>query len=143
MYRRRGVFIVERVDTTVDGIPFATADLTVLPLDTSPDKLGHTLVMTVDRARVGLPALKQDDWEAQLTPLLDAAGVSSWRTFVRGTREVAVFAESDWIDLLPTSNLGSTEGFEAREDLGVRKGRSDIRQLGAAVIGLLEDGALG
>lgn len=65
--------------------------------------------LALSRADVKHP----DDWRSVLAPLLSAAGVKSWPTFVKGTKSIEVEAAADSsMKLIPTRNLGATDGFE-------------------------------
>ena len=72
---------------------------------------------------------------------MHAAGVGSWRTFVRGCRDVSVLEADGVIRFVPSANLGAAEGFagieereivvSAPDDLAL--GRLAIQSLGLAV----------
>ena len=112
LYRRNRRVLVNRVDMTTDGIPFSTDEIHSFEAPFAEAELGRALRMVIAGARSGLPPLQREDWERLLQPLLRAAGVSSWRTFVRGCRDVSVFEDDGVIRFVPSVNLGPTEGFE-------------------------------
>ena len=45
-------------------------------------------------------------------PLLKAANVSSWKTFVQSAKHVGVCQSADSLEITPYKNLGAKEGFE-------------------------------
>jgi hypothetical protein len=85
------------------------------------------------RARQSVPHPSQDQWDSLLRPLLDAAGVSSWRIFMNGARDLSVFDDDGVIELLPSTNLGPKGGF-AGDESGLRRvPKSDPTLLGHSV----------
>jgi hypothetical protein len=122
--------MVDRVDTTTDGVPISTDDVAVFDLSVSDEILGRALVDAIGRAQGGVRPLRTDEWQAALEPLLRAAGVSSWRAFVRGCRDVSVFSDVGVVRLVPSINLGSKEGFEGLEDRQLTANVKDIAHVG-------------
>jgi hypothetical protein len=77
VYQRRNRVIVNRVDTTIDGIPFSTDDIELFDRSVGDDVLGLALVNAINKARSGMKPLRSEEWQAALAPLLAAAGVGS------------------------------------------------------------------
>jgi hypothetical protein len=133
VYLRSKRLILERVDVTTDGVPIGTDDLLVVPSDIPAAELGTQLLGIMKRARQSVPHPSQDQWDSLLRPLLDAAGVSSWRTFMNGARDLSVFDDNGVIELLPSTNLGPKGGFAVDEPGLRRVPKSDPTLLGHSV----------
>jgi hypothetical protein len=138
VYLRSKRLIIERVDVTTDGVPIGTDDLRLLSSDIPPAELGGELLAIVDRAQQMVRHPSQDQWDALLRPLLDAAGVGSWRAFMNGARDLSVFELDGVIELLPSINLGPKGGFEGDESRLLRVPRSDPALLGLSIKRALE-----
>jgi hypothetical protein len=133
VYLRSGRLILERVDVTTDGVPIGTDDLLVTSPDIPDAELGGRLLAIIDRAKQGVPHPTQDEWDSMLKPLLDAAGVPSWRTFMNGAKDLSVFQADGAIELFPTTNLGPKGGFGEDGSGPLRVSRSDLSVLGQTV----------
>jgi hypothetical protein len=110
LYRRGKQLLVNRVDTTTTGIPITGPEVMVFDLEVSDEELGSAIVAIVGRAQIGVP---HPDWDRpEVTkPLYVAAGVSSWRAFVRGTLDVSIFLDDGRLEFLPSENGGARLGF--------------------------------
>jgi hypothetical protein len=87
----------------------------------------------MNRARQGVQRPSQEQWGSLLRPLLEAAGVASWRTFMNGARDLSVFEDAGVIELLPSINLGPKGGFAGDETGLLRVPKSDPTLLGQCV----------
>lgn len=132
-YRRRGKIIVGRVDVTRDGIPFGPVDPVVLSGDAEGATLGRAVLDAIGRARSGVEPLSQAEWGHGLRHLLDAAGVSSWRTFVRGARSVDIWSTPGRVELDPLINLGPRSGFGGKAAGSIAVGSADADRVGEAL----------
>lgn len=119
VYLRRDSLLVQRVDITTDGGPIGVDDIVQLGAHASDAELGLAILGMVERARQGVPHPRQNEWAGLAEPLLRAAHVRSWRTFVRGCRDVSVFDDGRRLTFLPSENLGPREGFAPLMDLAV------------------------
>jgi len=136
--QRGGRIIVDRVDTTVDGIPVVTDDIAVLDADVGTRELGEAVLGAVGRARGGIPRVQREEGEIRLQALLRAAGVRSWRSFMRGCRDVSVFAVEGGVELMPSVNLGAREGFVGLPDESITVAADDPVMVGEAVYRALD-----
>jgi hypothetical protein len=132
--QRRGRIIVERVDTTVDGIPVGTDDIAVFDESIAARELGQAVMGAVGRARASIPRIQRDEWAPRLQPLLRAAGVRSWRSFVDGCRDVSVFEVAEGLELMPSINHGAREGFEGLPEEAITVKADDPMVVGEAVL---------
>lgn len=130
VYKRGDRLIVNREDTTTEGIPLSTDDVIVLDDTASDATLGTAIVSVLSRARSGIKPVKPSDSHVRLEPLLEAAGVRSWTTFVRGLREASVFEDGGTILFRPSVNLGPKEGLEGIDGREVWADVSDPETVG-------------
>ena len=112
LYLHRGSRIRERVDTTDYGIPITGPEVHVLPSDIDDMSLGVAIADVASRALRGVPHPDMDSPDL-LWPLLQAAGVASWSTFIRGTVDVSIFIEGSDYTFVPSINRGPRGGFAA------------------------------
>ena len=73
-------------DQTVDGVRIGNGELEVVDLEDTKS-LGAAVITALRRSRVGVPHPQQEAWAEQrmrsLSPLIEAAGVRTWRSFAR------------------------------------------------------------
>jgi hypothetical protein len=138
VYRRAGLVLVNRVDTTTEGIPVSTDQVLTFGLDASPDLVGQGLLDVVRQARSHIPPLSRSEWVTGFDPVLRAAGVRSWRAFIRGCRDLSVFDEGDELRLVPSVNKGAREGFSLIDASEIRTTKRVARTVGEAVMRALD-----
>ena len=104
-----GVWIVGRPCVTVSGEAPAHEKAAAIStvLDASTDSVSHPT-----------------SWTGVLQPLLDAAGVKNWKTFVRSAKSVGVECDGDSIVFVPYANLGAASGFQRMPADAIRVSRS-------------------
>jgi hypothetical protein len=112
-YQRGAIFVIHALSRTTDGVWIATQPFIRLPEDCSSDELSGAVQAALDRSKDRVRHPDQDQWKKVLEPLLNAAGVKSWRTFVRGSTSVEIESDATGLALIPTNNLRGREGYEA------------------------------
>ncbi|MEH2484985.1 hypothetical protein [Bradyrhizobium sp. AZCC 2230] len=109
-YLRRNKVIICPVSDTTDGVGVICAP--VFDLEASDvSGVGAAVLEALQLSREGIPHPAPADWSKLFKPVLKAAGVGSWKTFVRSTKDVIVRFETNRIVYIPTRNLGSRNGF--------------------------------
>ena len=116
IYERKGALFVTAAHRTIAG--FWIDDERVETLDRPmPEDLGRAVEAALARSQDGVATPSP---EARLDkPLLRAAGVSSWATFMKLSKHVSVSLVGDVLKITPYRNLGGKEGFEPQPDVAV------------------------
>ncbi|WP_336980724.1 hypothetical protein [Altererythrobacter fulvus] len=114
IYERKGTLFVQAEHKTKAG--FWIADEQVVSLrDPTNEALGQTIAEALRRSQSDIPTPPPT---ARLDePLLHAAEVASWSTFMNGTRHVSVLRDDTSLSVTSYRNLGRKEGFEPGADL--------------------------
>lgn len=93
IYGRAGSGFVTPDDQTVAGLWISRGDVEVVALDV-PSRLGEVVIEALRRSRTGVPHPSRGEWVDQrrhsLSPVIEAAGVRSWRSFIRVARVATV-----------------------------------------------------
>ncbi len=106
---RKGKWLVGSYSQTVDGVWIHQGEYEVLSTETDVAVVAEAILSALGRSRVGVP--HPQDWSGHTRPLLEAAGVPSWRAYVNGTKSISITQEGDSISLTPMINKGAREGF--------------------------------
>lgn len=112
-YRRGSAVLVHPSARTTDGVWILSEPCVRLPSDCSDVELGDAVLSALKGSKSPLP--HPTEWKGVLEPLLDAAGVRSWKTFAKCAACVEVAALAGELEFVPTENMGADEGFEANE----------------------------
>jgi hypothetical protein len=133
IYERKGVLFVMAAHKTKAG--FWIDDEQVVSLvGPTMEELGRVIEEALGRSRDGvptpLPTVRLDK------PLLKAAGVGSWATFMNLSRHVSISSDDGMLTATPYRNLGSKGGFGPEADAAVPTAASRP-VLGQLVIDLL------
>lgn len=132
VYRRGTSILVHSLSETTEGVWIVSPPCVRLAEEDTDTELGEVVVAALGRSCVGLPHPTR--WDGLLRPLLDAARVKTWRTFVNNAVSVGVEKLGEQLELVPTENLGAKGGFEERGALKVTLAMpKDAEQVGAAV----------
>lgn len=106
---RKKKWIIGTYSQTVDGVWIHDGDYAVLSDDADPSELGVSLMLALSRSVSGIPHPKS--WDGHREPLLRAAGVRSWNTYVKGAKSISVRQDDKKIMLTPMANRGARGGF--------------------------------
>jgi hypothetical protein len=142
IHRLTDRFLIEVEDRTTAGFWLSSQDMTVLPLEASDSRLGEAVQDSLSRSRCDIPAPPRDEPPSRRTEALVAAsGRRSYRSYVRGTRQVTVqqdragYRVETWANGGPT---GPVRGFRPIGEplmLPTTAGPNDI---GRTVVAALE-----
>lgn len=111
VYRRRGSYLMAADCHTKDGFWLTVAPYRKLPGDVNAGELGSAVREMLPFSRSGIPTPSWKD-DSDMQELLDAAGVKSYSTFMKGALLVKVRVEDEWATMIPMLNRGGREGFE-------------------------------
>lgn len=109
IYERKGALFVTAEHKTKAGFWIGDEQVVRLESPTSDD-LGRAIEAALARSLEDVatpPATARLD-----KPILQAAGVSSWATFMKLSKHVSVALDKDFLTLTPHRNLGGKGGFE-------------------------------
>lgn len=132
VYLRGADIVVHSESQTRDGAWILAEPVTQLEAGCSDASLGGQVRAALRASRTGIPHPKA--WTGMVEPLLRAARVRSYKSFVDGAWYVTVDERAGGITLVPTRNRGAREGFAEDPDAAsfVAEGATDAA-LGAAV----------
>lgn len=116
IYERQGSLFVTASHQTVAG--FWLIDDRVSRLDgPSVEELGRAIELALGRSQTDVPTPPRDASPGK--PLLQAAGVGSWRKFMPMAKHVTVAGDVATLTIEPWRNAGAKAGFEPQPELAV------------------------
>ncbi len=139
VYLRKGKFYLASEDRSVTGFRYTGDTVLVLPVSVSDAELGKALLQVLAAGKDGIQDIDWDELEKgqEEEPLLQAAGVKSWRTFYTDCRACSVYKKPDKMKFLPSRLRGSSA-----EGIGEKKffipADSSPEEIGRAVRKCLE-----
>jgi len=136
VYRRGAVILIHPSSCTTDGVWILSKPCVRLSSDCGDAEMGSAVLSALEGSKLSVPHPTQ--WKGLLEPLLMAAGVKAWKTFVKSAVCVEVEQQNGQLEFIPTVNLGSDEGFQAnksKQSEVVLPARSDV--VGAVLRGAL------
>lgn len=113
-YLRKGfVYLRARSKTTVgvwigDGVVYRIQWEALAGADSK-------ILSVLNGSSMSVPHPKQDEWKPMQEPMLVAAGVKSWKTFITNTRVVAMTLENGVVLFEPTKDDGKQGGSDLPE----------------------------
>ena len=117
VYLRGTAFFIRSV-SNVDGAHWiATGPCMRLPIDCNDLDLGGGVMSALEHSEPSVPHPGRDGWKAVLQPLLEAANVKTWSTFIRSAYNVRVSMENGSIEITPLVNRGARQGFVVSEPI--------------------------
>lgn len=135
IYERKGVLFVSASHQTQAGFWVDDEMVTVLTEPTL-EEFGQAIVTALERSKNGVPTPPPT---ARLEkPLLKAANVSSWTTFMNLSKHVSVSSEDGSLKITPYLYLGRKGGFEPRPD-AVHQPSLSASELGKLVSEMIVD----
>lgn len=137
VYERKGKLFVTASHQTKAGFWVEDEHVACLNQPTH-DELGRAIEQALDRSQNGVPTPLPDTRIDK--PLLAAAGVGSWATFMKLSQYVSVVSDGSSLKVTPHRNLGSKGGFEPEPDLAVLSAAS-TSALGRIVTNMLNRAA--
>jgi hypothetical protein len=137
IYGRKGRLFVTASHKTKAGFWIDDEHVACLS-QPSHDELGRAIEQALDLSQEGVSTPQPD---ARIDkPLLTAAGVGSWTTFMKLSKHVSVSSDGSLLKVTTSRNLGSKEGFEPEPDMAVPSATS-VSALGQIVADLLSRAA--
>lgn len=137
IYERKGRLFVMASHKTKAGFWIDDKRVSCLG-EPTPDELGDAIEQALDRSQEGVPIPPPN---ARIDkPLLAAAGVGSWSTFMKLAQHVSVYSDGSLLKVTPYRNLGNKGGFEPEPDLAFPIANS-ASALGQIVADLLDRSA--
>ncbi|KKM79008.1 hypothetical protein LCGC14_1354210 [marine sediment metagenome] len=118
VYRKEKHLYFHASSSTTSGVWIAAPPFSMLPVDASLEEKGGAVEGALEGSREEVD--HPTDFRELITPLLSLANVKSWATFSRKARCCIVEMDDKNIAFIPHDNLGSREGFEARNDMVTR-----------------------
>jgi len=135
-YFANGHVIIAPVVRTTTGLGL---EIEPRSLGASPDinATGAALAAALASSKRIISHPSQDEWKGFFAPFQSAAGVRSYKAFMKEAKRVSVRVIDDHLKLTPQRNLGSKEGFEPIPDEAVVLSLDDMSAAGANLLGLL------
>lgn len=124
MYARRGQFYACAMSRTVEWLWIAGPPFLEAAGDATDEELGRLVLDALEGSRQDVAHPPVADLERVLDPLVELAGVKSYRTFEKGARLVEALEQGGVVTLTPTRNAGR-DGFLPLEGSAVTVDSSD------------------
>jgi hypothetical protein len=135
VYERKGNVLVHATSQTDQGVWVIDGTCVKVPVSDTDSAIGVVVLHALEESKT-VPHPKM--WRKDLfDPVLQAAGVKSWETFVRFTKGVEVEMDGSRVTLLPLRNMGAEEGFVPIENIRRVVETPDPAVLGSAVKDML------
>ncbi|MDH2353953.1 hypothetical protein QCM80_25310 [Bradyrhizobium sp. SSUT112] len=100
--------------------------------------LGEATLQALQLSKDGIPHPAPEEWSKLFDPILNAARVRSWNTFVRSTKDVIVRFETNRVIYIPTRNLGPRDGFAPLPERE-RSSAPTVAETGTALLAAFDD----
>jgi len=129
---RKGRIIVHPYAITTAGLLILSEPYLRISSESSDEEYGVAVLRALKAAGLTVAHPAQDEWELVTKPFLQAAGISSWRTYMNG----AVCCNIDQIDsyLVFTATENDGKGFEKIEGEEERiQADVEIEKIGCAL----------
>lgn len=107
-YQNSEYFFIHSDSQTTVGVWISCEPFTKLPATVSDLELGLTVLSALNASKATVP--HPTDWKSLPDPLLDLAGVRSWKKFAVGTQAVGVTRDAGRMSFTPSKNKPD-EGF--------------------------------
>ena len=99
-------------------------------------ELGTGILEVLEGSLTGVPHPTR--WQGLFSPVLELAGVKSWKTFSEGAQCVGMKLDGNVLSLTPTEHEGHRYGFVPKEDATVEVEVGDVSEIGRAILKALE-----
>lgn len=96
---------------TRDGFWITNGTFELLDRDAEDEELGAAVLRVLATSRVGVRTPNLRRAPSPFTPVLDALGLRSWNAYARGALHVHVERSGRTVELTPSRNGGTKEGF--------------------------------
>lgn len=129
VFRRDNRYILHACSRTTDGVWILSGPCVVLPDECTDLALGQAIEAALVASVVGVPHPR--DWQSVVEPLLSAASVRSWRSFMKGAAHLSVEVGDSVVALVPMRNLGARDGFEPQPAARITLAPGSTERFGA------------
>ena len=133
IYLRKGKYFISPLLGSGGGDPcLFSPPVLMLNSDVAPEQLGAAVQEALGASHLHAPW--PTNWKDLIKPLLSAAGVKDWPTFVKGTLSVRADAQDGKVTLSPSTSKKEKNAFSPiDESLSVRADNEDAKALGEGV----------
>jgi hypothetical protein len=119
---------------TTAGVWMSAEPYVKLARDANAAALGRAVLNALGESKGPVPHPAESEWNALLKPLLEAAGVKSWKAFVLRAQYMSVDEEGETVTICPNVNREPREGFIPLSDRDIRLPVSaSAEELGEAI----------
>ena len=136
VYRVNGKLIVAPIIRTTTGLGLEV-DPEVIDLEFGPNALADSIKKALLASDRVVPHPAQDRWKGFFEPFQNAAGVRSYKAFMKDAECVSVRTTNDGLKLTPQRNLGSKAGFEPVSDKVVMLEAEDYGAAATTVLAMI------
>lgn len=134
IYERNGKLFISPYHKTEAGYWVGDEETTTVALGDA-GSVQEAVIAALAASREGVPTPSRDS--DPTGSLLIAAGVSSWSTFAKSAKSIAIESNDGKIEITPDKNIGGRDGFIPMTDKVITTWEGDIG-LGDAVLQALK-----
>jgi hypothetical protein len=135
---RRKEYIVWSSSQTVSGIWRANGAFRRVAVTAPAGSLAEAVLWALEQSHTGLPDLTVRGGALPFQPVLDDLKLSSYATYVKGTRCAAVESRAGEVTVTPLANQGARGGFAAVLERAVTLDDPAPGELEQAIVAALE-----
>ncbi|WP_155626923.1 hypothetical protein [Burkholderia diffusa] len=111
---RKDKIYIQSYSQTTTGLWIATGPVYIADA-AHPDELGEHIRDVLNGSMVGVPHPAQDEWRAVQAPMLNAAGVKSWKTLAKGAKSIGIEYDGALVLMEPSANYENQGGTSLPE----------------------------
>ncbi len=100
---RKGKVLIDWYSKTTAGVWVGSGPVFVVE-DTDFQLLTERVRDALNASTEGIKHPSQDEWKAIQAPMLQAAGVKSWKTLAKGAKAVGLECEGTLVKMVPSIN---------------------------------------
>lgn len=132
IYKRKNKFYLHSMSKTKSGFWILGKPIFEISEEENTKKIGEKVKEALDGSIVGVENPSNN--ENLFKPVLELAKVKSWYTFIKSSICVEIEKEDEKIYFIPTRNLGSSEGFEPKQEGVLKITDTSFEKIGNGVI---------
>ena len=139
IYRRRERLFLRPWSKTDEGMWREDGPCSVLPASASAEEVGATVESVLALSRQGVSHPSRSGWSEVTRPLLEAAGVKSWRAFAKLANSVGIERDESGLRLLPMGrDPDDGSNFPVKERERQVPASASIPEIGRSVLEALD-----
>jgi len=135
IYHRGAHFLAYPMSRTTDGVWISAEPVLKLDERASEEDIASIILRCLERSRLNVP--HPTDWGSVVTPLLEQAGVKSWRMFVRDASCVTIDVDDGGTLVVIPMEKGPKGEFRGQLSSALSFRTDEMKDLGSAVRKLL------